>query len=130
MAAPARQPITLSLGLDDLRPIVTAAQAVVALLAGVPQFLYLSSFSADKVRYIYIHPISFEREIGGTVYTVNAHFSGDAQNSFLILDAARDALFLIVTGQSGIENSDSLLIWLLFLQNSSPVYPMRNAWTG
>lgn len=26
----------------------------------------------------YIHPISFEREIGGTVYTVKAHFSGDA----------------------------------------------------
>ena len=26
----------------------------------------------------YIHPISFEREIGSTGYTVNAHFSGDA----------------------------------------------------
>ena len=25
----------------------------------------------------YPHPISFEREIGGTVYTVNAHFSND-----------------------------------------------------
>ena len=25
----------------------------------------------------YIHPISFEREIGDTVYTVKAHFSGD-----------------------------------------------------
>lgn len=25
----------------------------------------------------YSHPISFEREIGGTVYTVTAHFSGD-----------------------------------------------------
>ena len=25
----------------------------------------------------YSHPISFEREIGGTIYTVNAHFSGD-----------------------------------------------------
>ena len=25
----------------------------------------------------YSYPISFEREIGGTVYTVNAHFSGD-----------------------------------------------------
>lgn len=24
------------------------------------------------------HPISFEREIGGTVYTVNAHFSDQA----------------------------------------------------
>ena len=26
----------------------------------------------------YNYPISFEREIGGTVYTVNAHFSGNA----------------------------------------------------
>ncbi len=26
----------------------------------------------------YPYPISFKREIGGTVYTVNAHFSGDA----------------------------------------------------
>ena len=25
----------------------------------------------------YSHPISFEREIGDTVYTVKAHFSGD-----------------------------------------------------
>ena len=25
----------------------------------------------------YSRPISFEREIGGAVYTVNAHFSGD-----------------------------------------------------
>lgn len=25
----------------------------------------------------YSRPISFEREIGGTIYTVNAHFSGD-----------------------------------------------------
>ena len=27
----------------------------------------------------YPRPISFEREIGGTVYTVNAHFSQDAE---------------------------------------------------
>ena len=26
----------------------------------------------------YSHPISFEREIGGTIYTVNAHFSESA----------------------------------------------------
>ena len=26
----------------------------------------------------YCHPISFEREIGGTIYTVNAHFSDKA----------------------------------------------------
>ena len=29
----------------------------------------------------YPHPISFEREIGGTVYTVNAHFSKDAETA-------------------------------------------------
>ena len=29
----------------------------------------------------YPHPISFEREIGGTVYTVNAHFSEDAETA-------------------------------------------------
>ena len=69
-----RQPITLSLGLDDLRPIVTAAQAVVALLAGVPQFLYLSSFSADKVRYIFrcvqLFPANQLRLLADTVQTV------------------------------------------------------------
>ena len=27
----------------------------------------------------YPHPISFEREISGTVYTVNTHFSQDAE---------------------------------------------------
>ena len=25
----------------------------------------------------YSHPISFEREIGGTIYTVNAHFNSE-----------------------------------------------------
>lgn len=29
----------------------------------------------------YCHPISFEREIGDTVYTVNAHFSEDAETA-------------------------------------------------
>ncbi len=29
----------------------------------------------------YSRPISFEREIGGTVYTVNAHFSEDAETA-------------------------------------------------
>ncbi len=29
----------------------------------------------------YPYPISFEREIGGTIYTVNAHFSGTAAES-------------------------------------------------
>ncbi len=29
----------------------------------------------------YPHPISFEREISGTIYTVNARFSEDAKNA-------------------------------------------------
>ena len=29
----------------------------------------------------YSHPISFEREIGGTIYTVNAHFSEEATDT-------------------------------------------------
>lgn len=36
---------------------------------------------ADRLNWLkkrqYPRPISFEREIGSTVYTVNAHFSGD-----------------------------------------------------
>ena len=43
---------------------------------------YLASLSrAERLVWLrehqYSRPISFEREIGGTVYTVNAHFSGD-----------------------------------------------------
>ena len=42
-----------------------------AFLAGLPH--------ADRLDWLkkhqYCYPISFEREIGGTVYTVNAHFS-------------------------------------------------------
>ena len=29
----------------------------------------------------YSYPISFEREIGGTIYTVNAHFSKEAETA-------------------------------------------------
>lgn len=43
---------------------------------------FLASLSHEErldwlKKHQYIHPISFEREIGGTVYTVTAHFSGD-----------------------------------------------------
>ena len=38
-------------------------------------------FHSDRLDWLkkcrYSRPISFEREIGGTVYTVKAHFSGD-----------------------------------------------------
>ena len=40
---------------------------------------------ADRLDWLkkhqYCYPISFEREIDGTVYTVNAHFSEDAAES-------------------------------------------------
>ena len=44
--------------------------------------VYLVSLSHEErldwlKEHQYSRPISFEREIGGTVYTVNAHFSGD-----------------------------------------------------
>lgn len=44
---------------------------------------YLASLSHKKCldwlkKRQYGHPISFEREIGGTIYTVNAHFSESA----------------------------------------------------
>ena len=43
--------------------------------------VYLVSLSHEErldwlKEHQYSRPISFEREIGGTVYTVNAHFSG------------------------------------------------------
>ena len=33
----------------------------------------------------YPHPISFEREIGGTIYTVNAHFRKDGRDLLVML---------------------------------------------
>ena len=47
---------------------------------------YLSTLSQEQRlawfrEHQYPHPISFEREIGGTVYTVNAHFSKEAAES-------------------------------------------------
>lgn len=44
--------------------------------------VYLASLShEERLDWLkerqYSRPVSFEREIGGTVYTVNAHFSGD-----------------------------------------------------
>ncbi|MDE7004140.1 MAG: transposon-encoded TnpW family protein [Oscillospiraceae bacterium] len=44
--------------------------------------VYLANLSHEKrlgrlKEHQYSRPISFKREIGGTVYTVNAHFSGD-----------------------------------------------------
>lgn len=47
---------------------------------------YLATLSREQrlawfQEHQYPRPISFEREIGGTVYTVNAHFSEDAETA-------------------------------------------------
>ena len=48
--------------------------------------VFLAGLShADRLDWLkkrqYPRPISFEREIGGTVYTVNAHFSKEAETA-------------------------------------------------
>ena len=47
---------------------------------------YLATLSQEQrlawfQEHQYPRPISFEREIGGTIYTVNAHFSKDAETA-------------------------------------------------
>ena len=49
----------------------------IAYLATLSQEQRLAWFREHQ----YPRPISFEREIGGTVYTVNAHFSEDAETA-------------------------------------------------
>ena len=48
--------------------------------------VFLAGLShADRLDWLkkrqYPRPISFEREIGGTIYTVNAHFSKEAETA-------------------------------------------------
>ena len=48
--------------------------------------VFLSDLSYEKrinwlTEHQYPHPISLEREIGGTVYAVNAHFSENAETA-------------------------------------------------
>lgn len=56
---------------------IKKADETAVFLAGLPH--------ADRLDWLkkhqYPHPISFEREIDGTVYTVNAHFSEDAETA-------------------------------------------------
>lgn len=54
--------------------IQTRVKAEIAYLATLCPEQRLAWFQEHQ----YPHPISFEREIGGTVYTVNAHFSESA----------------------------------------------------
>ena len=57
--------------------VVEKIKETAAFLAGLPL--------ADRLDWLkkhqYSYPISFEREIGSTVYTVNAHFSANATES-------------------------------------------------
>ena len=46
-------------------------------LAGLPHAERLDWLKKHQ----YCHPISFEREIDGTLYSVNAHFSEDAETA-------------------------------------------------
>ena len=56
---------------------IKKADETAVFLAGLPH--------ADRLDWLkkhqYSRPISFEREIDGTVYTVNAHFSEDAETA-------------------------------------------------
>ena len=53
---------------------------------GEQETVYLATLSKEQRlawfrEHQYPHPISFEREIGGTVYTVNAHFSENTETA-------------------------------------------------
>ena len=59
---------------EILDEVMEKADETASFLAGLPH--------ADRLDWLkkhqYSYPISFEREIGGTLYTVNAHFSDSA----------------------------------------------------
>ena len=59
---------------EILDEVMERADKTASFLAGLSH--------ADRLDWLkkhqYSYPISFEREIGGTVYTVNAHFSDSA----------------------------------------------------
>ena len=54
--------------------VIEKVNETAAFLAGLPHVERLNWLKEHQ----YSHPISFEREIGGTIYTVNAHFSESA----------------------------------------------------
>ena len=53
--------------------VMERVDGTAAFLAGISHAERLNWLKEHQ----YSHPISFEREIGDTVYTVKAHFSGD-----------------------------------------------------
>lgn len=54
--------------------VMERVDGTAAFLAGISHAERLNWLKEHQ----YSHPISFEREIGGTIYTVNAHFSKSA----------------------------------------------------
>lgn len=56
---------------DEVMKRVDETAAFLAGLSHMERLIWLKEHQ-------YSHPISFEREIGGTIYTVNAHFSESA----------------------------------------------------
>lgn len=54
--------------------VIEKVNETAAFLAGLPHVERLNWLKEHQ----YSYPISFEREIGGTIYTVNAHFSESA----------------------------------------------------
>lgn len=54
--------------------VMAKADETAIFLAGLPHEERLNWLKEHQ----YCRPISFEREIGGTIYTVNAHFSDKA----------------------------------------------------
>ena len=62
---------------EILEEVWANVEQEIAYLATLSQEQRLAWFREHQ----YPRPISFEREIGGTVYTVNAHFSEDAETA-------------------------------------------------
>lgn len=62
---------------EILEEVWANVEQEIAYLATLSQEQRLAWFRENQ----YPRPISFEREIGGTVYTVNAHFSEDAETA-------------------------------------------------
>ena len=62
---------------EILEEVWANVEQEIAYLATLSQEQRLAWFQEHQ----YPRPISFEREIGGTVYTVNAHFSEDAETA-------------------------------------------------
>ena len=56
---------------DEVMKRIDETAAFLAGLSHMERLIWLKEHQ-------YSHPISFEREIGGTIYTVNAHFSESA----------------------------------------------------